>query len=410
MEEAAKNVIVVGAGLAGLALSLGLAKLGYTVDLVEKRRTFTAQGATFGLRPNGIQALEELCGDAVVPPLRNVGLSLPMARGGLMLPWHVVRDSLLQQVEQRADKIRLRTGLNLQDLDNGIECVTVSFQTEQDDNDDDEKDYEKDGEKEGAFVPTVVTLKGCLLIGCDGVNSCVREYLGLPAACSSGTTLWRGSATVSCENSKLFPLLDQGLVPLGMVNQGPCTFMIFNFHPALPNVMAWTLASKTKDIVKGTHAWTVLDPHLQDEREREIIQEILESSLPEDVSHVMDLKTIDPTSAQQQQSRSSLPSGWGGKGRVTILGDAAHAMRPASGLGGSMAFEDCVVLCRELAVANNWRDFDRASALISRFETARVPRVSKIWKDEWERSESAYTGQRMPPATDEYMEWLHAGV
>jgi 2-polyprenyl-6-methoxyphenol hydroxylase-like FAD-dependent oxidoreductase len=55
-------IVVVGSGLVGLATSLGLAKLGYNqVELVECRKDWARQGSAFGLAPNGIQALQELC-------------------------------------------------------------------------------------------------------------------------------------------------------------------------------------------------------------------------------------------------------------------------------------------------------------------------------------------------------------
>jgi 2-polyprenyl-6-methoxyphenol hydroxylase-like FAD-dependent oxidoreductase len=41
-----------------------------------------------------------------------------------------------------------------------------------------------------------------------------------------------------------------------------------------------------------------------------------------------------------------------GEGRVTLLGDAAHATTPALGQGGCMAIEDSVVLAREVSAAN----------------------------------------------------------
>lgn len=53
--------IVIGAGLAGLAVALALVRNDhYTVHLVERRTTFDRQGATFGLQPNGVLALDEL--------------------------------------------------------------------------------------------------------------------------------------------------------------------------------------------------------------------------------------------------------------------------------------------------------------------------------------------------------------
>lgn len=379
-------VVVVGAGLGGLALSLGLARLGYAVELAEKRTAFTSLGATFGLRPNGVKALEEICED-VVPPLRQVGVTLDFLNGTLMLPWRVVRDSLLDQVQQRSDCISLRMGMDLQDLHDGDDCITGTFKG-------------RDG--------TMVTLTGSLLVGCDGVSSKVRQLLGLTLAQSSGAKAWRSSVTVP-PDSKLVPLLDKGVLPLGMPNYGPCTLAAFNFHPKLPCTIAWTLTTKEKDIAAGTHPWTALEPHVdKNDDQREQIKELFDLSLPDDLGHVLDLRTIDPRSAHTETS------GWGGKGRVTLLADAAHAIRPASGLGGSLAFEDGVVLCRALAAAATttdwWKDPVSVAALIASFENARLPRVCKIWNDEWERSESAYTDQPMGPPTEEYTEWLHAGV
>ena len=43
-----------------------------------------------------------------------------------------------------------------------------------------------------------------------------------------------------------------------------------------------------------------------------------------------------------------LPTPWH-RGRVVLLGDAAHALTPQLTSGGGMAIEDAVVLCEELA-------------------------------------------------------------
>ena len=113
--------------------------------------------------------------------------------------------------------------------------------------------------------------------------------------------------------------------------------------------------------------------------------------------------------------------GWGGKGRVTLVGDAAHAMRPSNGMGASMAFEDVVVLCRCLAeeiektaetgaIAGS----DRKSPLsmastLRRYETSRYDRVKRIWDMEWEVAESAYRKERIK-LTPEFHQWVMEGV
>jgi 2-polyprenyl-6-methoxyphenol hydroxylase-like FAD-dependent oxidoreductase len=91
--------------------------------------------------------------------------------------------------------------------------------------------------------------------------------------------------------------------------------------------------------------------------------------------------------------------GWGGRGRVTLLGDAAHAMRPISGQGSNQAFEDCVALVRELTGESplsplslktggnrvDLTDFSDVDERLRKFEATRLPRVRVIHANQEER-------------------------
>ena len=68
--------------------------------------------------------------------------------------------------------------------------------------------------------------------------------------------------------------------------------------------------------------------------------------------------------------RKPLPS-WG-RGRTTLLGDAAHPMLPHAGQGAAQALEDAVVLGRCLAAS------DEIAAALRRYERLRVPRANHI--------------------------------
>ncbi|MEP2990524.1 MAG: FAD-dependent monooxygenase [Parasphingorhabdus sp.] len=59
-------------------------------------------------------------------------------------------------------------------------------------------------------------------------------------------------------------------------------------------------------------------------------------------------------------------------GRVTMLGDAAHAMLPFLGMGAAMAIEDGYILAKTLGL-----EPDISSAL-TRYETARKPRTEQV--------------------------------
>ncbi len=60
------------------------------------------------------------------------------------------------------------------------------------------------------------------------------------------------------------------------------------------------------------------------------------------------------------------------RGRMIVIGDAAHAPAPSSGQGASMALEDGVLLAKAL------RDSDSIEAAYGAFEAARRGRVERI--------------------------------
>ena len=101
--------------------------------------------------------------------------------------------------------------------------------------------------------------------------------------------------------------------------------------------------------------------------------------------------------------------GWGGRGRVTLLGDAAHAMRPTDGQGGNQAFEDAVVLSRTLLHAFEKESVSIVEAL-REFEAIRLPRVKRIHDDQRERYEKRMRGESVGPMSKEFREWIEQGV
>lgn len=59
-------------------------------------------------------------------------------------------------------------------------------------------------------------------------------------------------------------------------------------------------------------------------------------------------------------------------GRITLLGDAAHAMLPFLGMGAAMSIEDGMILARAFSVEPD------AAAALARYEAARLPRTGLI--------------------------------
>jgi salicylate hydroxylase len=68
----------------------------------------------------------------------------------------------------------------------------------------------------------------------------------------------------------------------------------------------------------------------------------------------------------------ALTDNWG-RGRIALVGDAAHAMLPNAGQGASQSFEDAYILARWLAAERT----DPIAALRS-FRRVRIPRVHGV--------------------------------
>ena len=106
---------------------------------------------------------------------------------------------------------------------------------------------------------------------------------------------------------------------------------------------------------------------------------------------------------------------------MTIIGDAAHAMRPTDGQGGNMAFEDAIVLCRLLGseelrsavLGSSSTEIGAAEAVedvLGEFEKTRLPRVKKMHDNQRLRYEARMRGEKVGPMSPEFKEWASNGV
>lgn len=79
-----------------------------------------------------------------------------------------------------------------------------------------------------------------------------------------------------------------------------------------------------------------------------------------------------------------MPGPWWHKGRVVLMGDAAHAPTPQLTSGGGMAIEDAVVLAECLTAPGTAMD------ALEAYSRRRIPRVKRVWDasrqlSQWER-------------------------
>lgn len=161
------------------------------------------------------------------------------------------------------------------------------------------------------------------------------------------------------------------------------------------------------DLPPGTHPREIFRKNMPNAYHQQILEEVYNLADDRELRYPLKMAVVE-----LPRDRSK---GWGGQGRVLFIGDSAHAMRPASGLGGSMAFEDAVVLCRllESCGSESLKTKQRAETLIRQFEEKRFERVKIIWDNQWELSEGLYEKRGSGPSvsfTPAFASWVREGV
>lgn len=331
-----RPVVVAGAGIAGLAVAGALQRAGIEVLVLEERPEVSELGAGITLWPNALAALDALgVGDRV----RD--LSAAVDPGGVRRPdggWQqrldptraravlgeqlraTERGTLIQVLGETVDPGSIRTGSAVGSFDVSGDGVLVHL--------------------EGGEV-----VEAAALVGADGFRSRVARTLhpGLRER-YAGYTAWRAIAPVEV------PLVaatstgegcEVGYVPIG----GGRTYW-FATEPAPEGAAA--AAGELEHLRARFAGWHDPIPSLAAATDPEVV-----------IRHDI----VDRAS----------PDRWG-SGPVTLVGDAAHAMRPHLGQGGCQALEGAAALA--LAIAGS----DPASlpAALRAYESGRRRRVRPI--------------------------------
>jgi 2-polyprenyl-6-methoxyphenol hydroxylase-like FAD-dependent oxidoreductase len=327
------RVLVVGGGIGGLAAGIALRRVGIESVVVEQARELEAVGAGLGLAANAVQALERLgVADGVrarglqtdrlvaLKPNGEALIDLPL-EGREMLGVH---RSDLQEVlaSELRDVLRL-----------GVACVG----------------FRDENERVTMRLDNGEELEGDVLVGADGLRSTVRASLlddGPPQY--AGYTGWR--AVTQFEHESLEGRMSEtwgrgvrfGLIPIG---RGRLYWFVSESRPEPEAPLVPGRKGELARLVTGWH-----EP-----------VEAAVASTPEDA--------ISGTGIYWRK-----PSREWGRGRVTLLGDAAHPMTPDLSQGAAQALEDAVLLGASL------RDAPDPVSGLRAYESARRDRASQIVK------------------------------
>lgn len=313
------SVLIIGGGIGGLTSAIALGRRGFRVEVIEKDPAWAVYGVGIIQQSNVVRAVHEL---GIIDDYIDAGFGfdfvemhkpdgslaarIPSQRlvAGYPANVGIGRPALHKVLGDRARGAgaRIRLGVTAERIDDSGESVSVSF---------------SDGSR-GEFD---------LVIGADGIYSTTRRMLFPEAAEPEfvGQAVWR-------YNFAKPPQLDALRVFTGKVTCG--------LVPLSHDLMYMYLTTAAPG-----------NPRYPHDELAATMRSKLEDAPPPIVPYIEQI-TNDDEVVYRPLEVVMLDGDWY-KGRVLLIGDAAHATTPHLGQGAGMAIEDSIVIAEELENAES---------------------------------------------------------
>ncbi|RPD82203.1 FAD/NAD-P-binding domain-containing protein [Lentinus tigrinus ALCF2SS1-7] len=376
---AKSRVAIIGGGVCGLACAVSLQQAGFEVQVFEATTAYGQVGAGIGLGPNAVRALEAM---GILEPLLQ---RLPQGNhfvkcflfycglGDHQLVYDYPAAPELPNVSmQRAAFLEALSSqlLDLHRINFGKRCMSV---TESSTNSGALNIYFTDGTTHIADV----------VLGADGIKSTIRNFIVNSGASMGGAAVQRSRRAVF-SNTVYY----RGMVPYSALlaagfktpmSDRPACFVGPNKHIVFiaikPRDLVMVSASSTNyNVPLGTESLpeesTWVDDVPRDELQKDFDGwgpdvSILLGLMPEKVSR-WSLHVVHPPLENYT------------RGRVALLGDAAHGMLPHLGAGAGQGLEDALLLVRLLKRPETNRD--NLPAVLQTYSDVRRPRAQAVWE------------------------------
>ncbi|MER8037130.1 FAD-dependent oxidoreductase [Streptomyces hydrogenans] len=342
MSSTPRRVLVVGGGAAGNAATILLRRAGIDVDLVEAKDDWNATaGSGITLQGNALRVLRELGVWEEVKaagfPFGSVGITAPdgtvlhvqrdLRTGGDDLPATVgMQRPRLQQIlidAVRASGATVRLGTTATVLDQDATGVTVRL------SDGGEHRYD-------------------LVIAADGLGSATRAQIGIADKPEpTGMAIWRVAAPRPA-----------GVQHTDLAYGGPA--YIAGYCPTSDTTLYAYVVEKNRDRAS-------IPPESYAE-EMVRLASAYGGAWPEITATI-----TDPAKVNYTWFDRLLVEGAWHRGRVVLVGDAAHCCPPTMAQGAALSLEDSWVLAQMLTATDVWDD-----ELLQAYYERRIARVRPV--------------------------------
>ncbi|WP_217135789.1 FAD-dependent oxidoreductase [Streptomyces sp. AC558_RSS880] len=337
-----RTVLVVGGGAAGNAVTILLRRAGLTVDLVEVKDDWNATaGSGITLQGNALRVLRELGVREQVEAsghgFGSVGITAPdgtvlhvqddLRTGGDDLPATVgMQRPRLQRIlidAVRASGATVRLGTTAEILGQDADGVSVRL------SDGSEHRYD-------------------LVVAADGLGSATRAAIGITDKPEpTGMAIWRVAAPRPA-----------GVTRTDLAYGGPA--YIAGYCPTSETTLYAYVVEANRDRAG-------IPPESYADEMRRLTRHY-GGFWPEITAHI-----TDPAKVNYTWFDRMLVEGSWHRGRVVLIGDAAHCCPPTLAQGAALSLEDAWVLAQLLTEAETWDD-----ALFQAYYERRITRVRPV--------------------------------